>query len=54
MLSSVHARPQDLGIQVYLPLAGSVRFEDPGAEQVGIITGLLEVGFCSFLCGPKF
>lgn len=49
MLSSVHARLQDLGIQVYLPLAESVRFEAPEAEQVGIVTGLLEGGVLCFI-----
>lgn len=32
-----------LGLR-YLPPAGSFRFEAPGAEQVGIVTGLLEGG----------
>lgn len=41
--------PQDLGIQVYMPLAGSVRFEAPGTEQVGIVTGLLEGGVLCFI-----
>lgn len=55
VLFSAHAGPQVFGIK-YLPPAGSFRFEAPGAEQVGIVTGLLEGRVLCFipLCGPKF
>lgn len=47
---------KDLGIRVHLLPTGSVRFEAAGAEQVGIVTSLLEGGVLGFipLRGLKF